>query len=106
MSAHPSPVRKIVVNLLKVGFVVLVFWWLGRKDLISIDKFMAGLRNWPLIAAGFAALFAGSLLTVLRWNLLLRAQGIRLETPRLLQLHFVGLFFIVALPGAVSGDFV
>jgi uncharacterized protein (TIRG00374 family) len=106
MSAHPSPVRKIVVNLLKVGFVVLVFWWLGRKDLISIDKFMAGLRNWPLIAAGFAALFAGSLLTVLRWNLLLRAQGIRLETPRLLQLHFVGLFFNVALPGAVSGDFV
>ena len=98
--------RGAVKNLIKLGFVGLVFWWLGKKNLISIDAFMAGLKNWPLVAVGSLALVATAFVAAFRWGMLLEAQGIRLAIPRLLQLSFVGNFFNVALPGAVSGDFV
>ncbi len=95
-----------VKTLLKIAFVALVFWWLGKKNLISIDAFIGGLKNWPQIVLGFAALATATLIAAARWGILLRAQGISIPASRLLQLHFVGNFFNVALPGAVSGDFV
>ncbi len=96
----------LLKTFLKVGFVALVFWWLARKNLISIDAFMAGLKNWPQILLGSAALACATGIAALRWGILLRAQEINIPTRRLFQLHFVGNFFNVALPGAVSGDFV
>jgi len=98
--------KSVMKNLLKLGFVALVFWWLAKKNLISIEAFMSGLKNWPAILLGFLALWATAFIAVARWGILLGAQGIRLAPKRLLQLQFVGNFFNVALPGAVSGDFV
>jgi hypothetical protein len=43
---------------------------------------------------------------MIRWHLLLMAQGISLPFVRVMQLTLVGYFFNLALPGAVSGDFV
>jgi uncharacterized protein (TIRG00374 family) len=103
MSFDPKSLLK---NFLKLAFVALVFWWLAKKNLISISAFVAGLQNWPAILAGFVALWATALIATLRWGMLLRAQGIALPAGRLLQLQFVGNFFNIALPGAVSGDFV
>ncbi len=91
---------------LKIAFVFLVFWWLAKKNLISISAFVAGLKNWPEIVVGFSALTIASFFAAYRWNLLLKVQDISLKPSRLLQLHFIGNFFNVALPGAVSGDFV
>lgn len=98
--------KSLIKNFLKIAFVALVFWWLAKKNLISGEHFFAGLRNWPPILGGFIALWVCAFLAVLRWGILLSAQGIKLPTHRLLQLQFVGNFFNVALPGAVSGDFV
>jgi uncharacterized protein (TIRG00374 family) len=98
--------KRLLKNGLKLGFVALVFWWLAKKNLISLDAFMAGLKNWPAVLLGFFALVTTAFIAAFRWGMLIRAQGIRLSTPRLLQLQFVGNFFNVALPGAVSGDFV
>jgi uncharacterized protein (TIRG00374 family) len=91
---------------LKLAFVGLVFWWLAKKNLISIDAFVGGLQQWPLILLGFFALWTCTFISALRWRTLLGAQGIDLSVARILQLHFIGNFFNVALPGAVSGDFV
>jgi len=41
-----------------------------------------------------------------RWNLLLRVQGIYMRARDLFRLQLMGLFFNLALPGAVSGDLV
>ena len=43
---------------------------------------------------------------IFRWNWLLKAQSIHLPLRRVAQLTFIGGFFNIALPGAVSGDFV
>ena len=47
-----------------------------------------------------------TLFGVLRWNVLLRTQGAMLSFVRTLHLNLIGSFFNIALPGAVSGDFV
>lgn len=99
-------IKSILIACLKIGFVVLVFWWLSKKDLISISAFVAGLKNWPLLLLGFVALVTATFLAAFRWGILLKAQDIHLKPSRLLQLQFIGNFFNVALPGAVSGDFV
>ena len=43
-------------------------------------------------------------ITVARWGLLLRVQGIRLRFRELAQLTMIGVFFNMAVPGAVGGD--
>ncbi|MBC7385668.1 MAG: flippase-like domain-containing protein [Cryobacterium sp.] len=98
--------RSLSLNVLKVLFVVLVFWWLAKKNLISVSAFMGGLKNWPQILVGVFCLLLSAFLAAFRWGILLRAQGIKIRNSRLLQLQFIGNFFNVALPGAVSGDFV
>jgi uncharacterized protein (TIRG00374 family) len=101
-----SKLHSFLKTVLKLIFVGFVFWWLAKKNLISIEAFVAGLKNWPLIVTGFLALSATTFLAAFRWGILLAAQNIQLKKSRLLQLQFVGNFFNVALPGAVSGDFV
>jgi uncharacterized protein (TIRG00374 family) len=51
-------------------------------------------------------LFFSASLGVIRWKWLLDAQGIQLRWLQVAQLTFIGSFFNIALPGAVSGDFV
>lgn len=98
--------KSLLTTGLKIGFVVLVFWWLSKKDLISVSAFISGLKNWPQILLGLLALVTATFLAAFRWGILLKAQDIQLKPSRLLQLQFIGNFFNVALPGAVSGDFV
>ncbi len=60
--------------------------------------------NKPILI--FACLFDGALfsLTICRWNLLLRVQGIYLKIWDLIRLTMIGNFFSLALPGAAGGD--
>ena len=51
-------------------------------------------------------LFFATTLGILRWQWLLKAQNINLPIMRTAQLNLIGAFFNLALPGAVSGDFV
>ena len=53
-----------------------------------------------------ALLLYGGILavTVARWGLLLRVQGIRLRFRELAHLTMIGVFFNMAVPGAVGGD--
>lgn len=98
--------KSILKTALKIGFVVFVFWWLAKKNLISVSSLIAGLQNWPLLLLGLISLVTSALLAAYRWGILLKVQDISLKGRRLLQLQLIGNFFNVALPGAVSGDFV
>jgi uncharacterized protein (TIRG00374 family) len=53
-----------------------------------------------------ALLFYGVILclTIYRWNLLLRVQEVRLRAWDLIRLTMIGVFFNLAIPGAVGGD--
>src|ERR1700746_2163419 len=58
---------------------------------------------WMLI--GLPVAFVGEIANIVRWNILLRVQGMRIGWLRLAQLFFVGLFFNLFMPGYTGGDF-
>lgn len=59
--------------------------------------------HWMLI--GLPVAFVGEIANIIRWNILLRVQGMRIGWFRLAQLFFVGLFFNLFMPGYTGGDF-
>ncbi len=92
--------------VLKIAFVVFVFWFLSKKNLISIDAFREGLGHPAQIALGGIALLVSLLLGAVRFIVLIRNLKYPLSSAMLFQIHLIGTFFNVALPGAVSGDLV
>ncbi len=73
-----------------------------------------GSNLWADLAAAHAGLLLLSvvlygvviMITVVRWRLLLAVQGIRVPLWSLSRLTLIGVFFNLAIPGAVSGDLV
>ncbi|MEW5854183.1 MAG: lysylphosphatidylglycerol synthase transmembrane domain-containing protein [Myxococcota bacterium] len=108
-SSPPKPkrgARGVVVQLLKLGLVGGLLYVLVQKGFLSLDKTReAFTRPLPMVA-GMLLLVSTSLASAFRWQLLLRAQSLVIPFSRTVQLQFIGLFFNIALPGAVSGDFV
>ncbi|NDG85424.1 MAG: UPF0104 family protein, partial [Proteobacteria bacterium] len=99
-------VKERVKLFLKFALVGLVFYYLYRKGLItdeSFKKLLASPGTW-IICTLLSAV--NTVLGALRWQVLLRTQGVELSFKEVLKLNMVGAFFNIALPGAVSGDFV
>lgn len=91
---------------LKVAFVIGLLYYLSQKGFISANQTGRAFRDLPHVLPAFAAMLFSAFLGAVRWQLLLRGQGIRLPFGRVTQLTLIGNFFNIALPGAVSGDFV
>jgi len=60
----------------------------------------------PLLLAALVLYGVVILITVCRWGVLLRVQGIHLPAWELVRLTMIGVFFNMAIPGAVGGDLV
>ena len=92
--------------ILKFALVALVFWFLFRKGLLTKESFERLFAS-PLAVLGCILLMCGgTILGAFRWQLLLRTQGADLAFWRIIKLNLIGVFFNIALPGAISGDFV
>jgi uncharacterized protein (TIRG00374 family) len=91
---------------LKIAFVLGLLYFLSRKGFLSARETSRALANWRDSLPAFGAMLASAVLGAVRWQLLLRAQGIHLSGGRVTQLTLIGSFFNIALPGAVSGDLV
>lgn len=98
--------RPSIGFLLKLGFVVALLYFLSQKGFLSLTETGRALSEWQLILPAICGIVLCVFLGVVRWKWLLEAQGIRLSWKRAVELNFVGLFFNIALPGAVSGDLV
>lgn len=99
--------RKELIKLaLKIFFVAGLFYFMYQRGFFSLEATQRAFQNWNLTLPAMALLATTSFLAVIRWHWLLQAQGIRIPFLRTVQLVFIGNFFNIALPGAVSGDFV
>ena len=98
--------KKAFGLILKVGLIGAIFYFLAEKGLLSLEA-TAGAFNQPWLTLPTMLVLIGlSAIGALRWQWLLRAQGMHLSYMRVLQLTYIGGFFNIALPGAVSGDVV
>ena len=92
---------KVVVSLALIAYLVSR---VGIDDVVEVLRSASANYLYLLIALAlyFGAITVGSL----KWQILLRAQGIRVPLGNLLSFTFVGLFFGNFLPTNVGGDFV
>lgn len=110
MDAHPrshSPGWHAVVKLgLKLALVLILGLYMTQRGLVSASATGQAFGHAGLLLAALAALLVQNGICALRWRMLVAVHGIRLSVGRTAELTLIGLFFNVALPGAVSGDFV
>jgi hypothetical protein len=73
---------------------------------LARKKTRHALERWQLTLLGVALIVCTAVLSSVRWQGLLVHQAMHLPMRRTLQLTFIGSFFNLAIPGAVSGDLV
>lgn len=100
----PPQRRRWVILALKVAVsATLMTWVLLRTDLGSVIGALG--RSEPaLVAAAFALNFVGYLVSILRWRVLLIAQGARPGLRFLVQGYMTAVFFNNILPSTIGGD--
>jgi hypothetical protein len=99
--------KKFALALFQIGITAALLWWVfrdeGKRDALNDAVHQA---NWWWLAAGIAAYGLFEILAGIRWQILLRVQGIHLSWWRLYGLLMVGLFFSLFIPGGTGGDLI
>jgi uncharacterized protein (TIRG00374 family) len=85
-----------------VALLALLF---SRVDRAQMAAALRG-ASLPLLLSCLPLYAVGQTLSTWRWQILLRAEGIRVPLRRLLALYLEGMFFSLCLPTAVGGDVV
>jgi glycosyltransferase 2 family protein len=109
--------RPIIVNLLKyllalglLGYVILFNWSpASGKGLAYVwQRYVVERQPVHLayLVVAMIAFTAAQILGIVRWHLLVRAQGLAFTFLDALRFGMLGIFFNTFLPGAVGGDIV
>ena len=99
--------RKALLWILQVGLTAGLLWLVfhdpGKQRALKDAITQA---DWRWLVAGVAAYGLFELLAGVRWQILLRVQGVRISWTRMYGLLMVGLFFSLFIPGGTGGDLV
>ena len=95
--------KKLLPALRIVVSITLIFFLYRRVDLAQMKAVFTGARLWPLVLL-FILLFLNTAISAIKWQLLLRADEIRVPLTKLIASYLVGSFFNIFLPSNVGGD--
>ena len=99
----PTAIR-ILKLLLKIGITILCFWYISTKiDFRNILNVITK-ANWVILFIAFLFFILSKILSALRLNINFRNIGIHLSEQKNLKLYWLGMFYNLFLPGAISGD--
>src|SRR3989344_903033 len=90
-------IAKFAFAFVIIGYMV----YTGRLDLNTVKS---GFMNPGLVAASFALVVFGTVVSFGRWRLLMNAQGVDLTFAQVVRYGFIGIFFNTTMPGVVSGE--
>lgn len=96
--------NKKIAIFLKIGLVLAIFAVLYQKGALSISQSFSAFRNIQYISIVFLFLGIASTFSILRWQIILKSKNVELPFIKAFQIKFIGNFFNLILPGAVSGD--
>jgi hypothetical protein len=82
---------------------LLFVWLISRQDWGEVWKRLQQMPLW-LLPLAFALYVAGLVANAVRWNILLRAPGIRLPLLDAIRIVFTGSFVSNFLPSTIGGD--
>ena len=99
-----STAGRIVKLLLKLAITALCFWYISVK--IDFSRAFAALVRAKLLFLIIALLFfiMSKLLSAVRLNIYFRNIDLRLPAWKNIKLYWLGMFYNLFLPGAISGD--
>jgi len=99
--------RSNLITFLKILFSSILIFWLfkTRIDIREVLTEFKGVHV-GLLAIAASMHLTGLLISSLRWQVLLKAQGIQQPLRRLFSYYLVGHFFNMFLPTRVGGDLV
>jgi glycosyltransferase 2 family protein len=99
--------KKVFLWILQFGLTAGLLWWVFH-DPVKQQALRDAVEqaDWKWLLAGVAAYGIFELLAGVRWQILLRVQGIRISWWRMYGLLMVGLFFSLFIPGGTGGDLV
>ena len=97
MKKHLTLLAKLVVM---AGLLAVLY---RHVDFDAFRGALAGMK-WGWLPLIYALLLMNTTLSSLKWQLLLRADGVRVPLPSLLSSYLIGTFFNLFLPSSIGGD--
>ena len=99
--------KKILLSLFQLGVTIAVLYWVfhdpGKRAQMVVALKLADYR-WVAIA--IATYLVVEIAAFVRWQILLKVQGISLSLPRVAGLSLIGMFYNQFLPGGTGGDII
>ena len=99
--------KKILLSLLQIAVTIALLYWVfhdpGKRAQMATALRVAKF-SWILV--GILAYLVVELAAAIRWQALLRVQGIRLSNPRVGGLFLIGMFYNQFMPGGTGGDII
>jgi glycosyltransferase 2 family protein len=99
--------KKVVLTMLQLAVTAAVLYYVFH-DPKKLHQMRQALEqaDYRWVFAAVAAYIIVEIAAALRWQILLRVQGIYLNWPRLFGLFLIGMFFNQFLPGGTGGDII
>ena len=95
---------RVLKMILKIGITIFCFWYISTKiDFSQTVQVIKGANILYLITA-FLFFFASKIFSSLRLNIYFRNIGLWISERVNLRLYWLGMFYNLFLPGAISGD--
>lgn len=104
-SAHIKALLKYSLGLGLLAYVIIRNWEPSNGSPGLAGALARPIQLVPLILAALA-LLASSLLTFVRWYVLVRAQDLPFTLSNSIRIGMIGFFFNTFLPGSIGGDLV
>lgn len=98
--------RRLLWDIVKLAVVAAVFVALYKTGKIDFDTLWLATARPGLVLASALFIFIAVVFTVERWRRLLWAVDVHIGFASAFSLTLIGMFFSIALPGAVGGDIV
>jgi len=95
---------KLLKLLLKIAVTVLCFWYISRK--IDFNKAQDAVMkaDWGWLLLSIVAFAFSKFLASFRLNIYFKNINIHLSNKQNIKLYWLGMFYNLFLPGAISGD--
>ena len=101
-----TTLRSAARAAVRIVFGAAILVWLIHSGKLDLARVRSSLAQWPSMLVILALGYTQVAIATARWNLLLRAQQIRLPFARAWGLVMIGNLFNIVIPGAVGGDLV
>ena len=99
-----SQTMKVLKLLLKIAVTILCFWYISRKIDFTKAKDAVLQADWWWLFFSIVAFAFSKFLASFRLNIYFKNIGIYLSQKQNLKLYWLGMFYNLFLPGAISGD--